>query len=64
MSQLSFPFFSIPFQSQAKYDQERAQSCISWIEAVLGKSLDLPGDGCSDQLNFQAVLKDGAVLCE
>ena len=35
---------------------------LSWVEAVLGR--DLGAASLKDQMDFQAVLRNGAVLCE
>jgi hypothetical protein len=52
-------------KSQAKFSMERAQESLDWIEAVLGKKLDLPGGGLlQDQVDFGTLLKDGILLCE
>ncbi len=64
---MSLPhFLSLVSQSQAKFSIEMAQQALSWIEAVLGKQLDLPDgvDGLKDQADFGAALRDGSVLCE
>jgi len=53
-------------KAQAKFSLERAEEAMSWMEAVLGRSLtvEASNDGLRDQLDFAAVLKDGVVLCE
>merc|ERR1712117_563201 len=44
-----------------KFSVEGANACLAWMEQVLGKSF-----GCTvkSQADFQAVLKDGTLLCE
>lgn len=53
-------------QAAAKFSVERAQQAVEWVEAVIGKKLELPSgqDRLQDQVDFGAILKDGKVLCE
>merc|ERR1719264_2080427 len=46
----------------AKFEAEDASACLSWMEQVLGPL----GVSCTvkSQEEFQAVLKDGTLLCE
>lgn len=52
-------------KSQAKFDLERAQTALDWVEQMIGEKLDYPGgDGIKDSLEFGTILKDGSVLCK
>jgi len=52
-------------KSQAKFDLERAQTALDWVEQMIEQKLDYPGgDGIKDSLEFGAILKDGSVLCK
>jgi len=44
----------------AKFSEEQASECLTWIAAVLGKELDTTGS----QDNFYELLRDGRLLCE
>ena len=58
-------FHYILFQSQAKFDLERAQTALDWVEQMIEEKLDYPsGGGVKDSLEFGAILKDGSVLCK
>merc|ERR1712186_124985 len=48
-------------KSQAKFSPERAKECVDWIEEAIGAKLEME---VKDQVDFGAVLKDGAVLCQ
>jgi len=52
-------------KSQAKFDLERAQMALDWVEQMVEQKLDYPGgDGIKDSLEFGAILKDGSILCK
>ena len=58
-------FYHLLFQSQAKFDLERAQTALDWVEQMIEEKLDYPGGGgVKDSLEFGAILKDGSVLCK
>ena len=48
-------------QSQAKFDLERAQMALDWLEEMVGQKLDGP---IKDSIEFGAILKDGSILCQ
>ena len=53
------------FQSQAKFDLERAQTALEWVEEMVGQKLNYQGgDGIKDSIEFGALLKDGSILCQ
>ena len=53
--------YSLLFQSQAKFDLERAQMALDWVEEMVGQKLDGP---IKDSIEFGAILKDGSILCQ
>jgi len=48
-------------KSQAKFDLERAQMALDWVEEMVGQKLDGP---IKDSIEFGAILKDGSILCQ
>ena len=48
----------------AKFDVERAQEALNWMEQVLGRELDPPSHQVANQKDVRAGLKDGVALCE
>ncbi|XP_076053765.1 transgelin-3-like isoform X2 [Oratosquilla oratoria] len=51
-------------KSQAKFDLQRAQEAVDWVEAVTEQRLEFPTEeGLRDQLDFAHALKDGQALC-
>jgi hypothetical protein len=48
-------------KSQAKFDLERAQMALDWLEEMVGQKLDGP---IKDSIEFGAILKDGSILCQ
>ncbi|CAG0880976.1 unnamed protein product [Cyprideis torosa] len=50
-------------KAQAKFDLDRANQAIQWVEAMLEQDFDLPGGRVTEASDFARVLKDGTALC-
>ena len=52
-------------KAQAKFDIERAQMALDWVEQMTGQKLKYPeGSAIRDSLDFSNILKDGTLLCQ
>lgn len=52
-------------KSQAKFDLERAQTSLDWIEQLTEKKIDYNGgQTLTDSEEFGAILRNGGLLCE
>lgn len=48
-------------KAQAKFSLERAKESLEWVENVIGEKVD---KSVNDQVEFQALFKDGSLLCK
>ncbi|CAG7820253.1 unnamed protein product [Allacma fusca] len=53
-------------KSQAKFNLERAQEALKWVEEVIEQKLEIPNsdEGIRNQADFATALRDGVALCE